>query len=224
MSSQEHDATLPANTTSIDDPERLEILEQARIFKRSWLEMARALVKVRKRRLYEKWGYKDLYDYCAKELMINAAKVDKLTGSFMALENHAPRILRAVEDQSAEAPALDTVDYFARAIRGKAPKEEWQGQIDPDQPVVDVHALRTAVFEERRPVAELRREFNESFFPKEEPDEAATVLKARGLARKLNEVLPKVNGLSRASVSRVAEALAELEHLLESLGEKEKAA
>jgi hypothetical protein len=47
------------------EPLRLEMLRLARSFKRSWIEMAEALVRLRDSRAYEGWGYPDLYAYCA---------------------------------------------------------------------------------------------------------------------------------------------------------------
>ena len=97
------------------DPLRIELLHRARRFKRSWIEMAEALTQLRVSRAYEGWGYADLYGYCNDELLIKKRTVDKLTGSYRAIERHAPQILDAANDDS-PMPSIDAVDYFARAM------------------------------------------------------------------------------------------------------------
>lgn len=200
------------------DPERIELIHQVRRFKRSWLEMAQALVAVRRRRLYEKWGYRDLYDYCNKELMLKAATVDKLTGSFVALEHHAPRVLKQRDSDDRELPSLDAVDYFARAVRGKSANDEWDGEADPSRSDDEVRELRAAVFDEQRPVSLIRREFNERFFPRDEKEDDSTkVERARSLARKLQELVPSLRGLSRSRAKELVEVLEAFQQELDVL-------
>ena len=76
-----------------DDPERLDVVQRAQRFKRSWVDLAESLVRLRKSRAYEAWGYADLHEYCNKELAIRGATVDKLLLSFTTVERHAPEVL-----------------------------------------------------------------------------------------------------------------------------------
>ena len=63
---------------------RLELVRRARNFKRSWVEMAEALTRVRAAQVYLEWGYPDFETYCHSELMLTKGTVDKLTGSYAA--------------------------------------------------------------------------------------------------------------------------------------------
>ena len=65
------------------DALRIELVRRARNFKRTWVEMAEALVEVRDTQAYLAWGYQDLYAYCHQELLLRQPTVDKLTGSFV---------------------------------------------------------------------------------------------------------------------------------------------
>ena len=67
------------------DELRVHVVRRAREFKRSWVNMAEALVEVRNRESYLDWGYEDFYSYCSLELQLKQATADKLTGSYVAL-------------------------------------------------------------------------------------------------------------------------------------------
>ena len=78
------------------DGARLELVRRARNFKRSWVEMAEGLAKVRSRELHLEWGYEDFYSYCQMELLLTKSTVDKLTGSYQVVRAHAPQVLHMV--------------------------------------------------------------------------------------------------------------------------------
>jgi hypothetical protein len=192
------------------DPRRLELLRRARRFKRSWIDMAEALVELRVSRHFESWGYADFYEYCAEELLIKRRTVDKLTGNFTTLERHAPEILRGGDDQ--RIPTFDSVDYFARALSAN------EGGHAPAPEVLD--ELRTAVFEEGKPLTSLRRKFNSVLYAKSEPEQALENLsRAHSAAERLGAMLADLPGLSPVRAADVAAALeglrAELGTLIE---------
>jgi hypothetical protein len=182
------------------DPLRLQLLERARRFKRSWIEMAEALCELRSTRAHEAWGFKDLYDYCDKELFIKRATVDKLLVSFGVVQRHAPTLL--APDSEAPMPDYDTVDYFARA-------EAAHG--DRGGPSDEVLAeLRQAVFDEARPLGALRRQFNPVIFAKDEEESSRERLeRADAAARRLLDLLPdlEVSDTRRVQVETALEAL-----------------
>jgi hypothetical protein len=188
------------------DPLRLDLLARARRFKRSWLEMAEALQKVRITRAYENWGYKDLYAYCAEELMLKRRTVDKLTGSYATIQQHAPQMLEREE----ALPTIDAVDYFRKAVESNGPRE-----------VMD--ELHEAVFEEAQPVTSLRRKFNPVLFVKSEDEtQLATLERLNSAVKRLVDTLPKVDGLRSDRVATVAASLSELQIDLEELLETTK--
>ncbi|MCA9620009.1 MAG: hypothetical protein KC731_13380 [Myxococcales bacterium] len=199
------------------DPLRVELLRRARRFKRSWVEMAEALLELRVSRAYESWGYKDLYGYCAEELLIKRRTVDKLTGSYDTLKRHAPEVLAEDYDER-RVPSFDAVDYFARAVdRVSDPGAVvWEDGGGESTEVVD--DLRRAVFEEQRPVTSLRRRFNDVLFTKSHDENALAIMeKAHGAAERLCSLLPNVEGLDKGRVAEVAAALDGLIRDLEGL-------
>ena len=124
-----------------DDGQRLELVQRARRFKRSWVEMAEGLAFVRDTAAYQRWGYKDILDYGLHELQLRQATVEKLLGSYATLRTHAPEVLRR-DGVARTIPSVEAVDYFAQAINDtttRQPSEE-----DGDL----LTELRQAVFED----------------------------------------------------------------------------
>ncbi len=188
------------------DPLRIELLRRARRFKRSWIDMADALLEVKQRAAYQAWGYETLYAYCEQELMINKRTVDKLTGSYSTLREHAPELLERADD--APIPSYDAVDYFRRVVD--------KPDSAPDDEVV--RDLRAAVFEQGAPLSDIRKQFNPVFFAKTNEDVALEALmKAQRMAGQLEQLLADLDGLSAARVREVTTALAALRKDLDEL-------
>ncbi len=198
---------------------RLELVRRARIFKRSWVDMAEALTQVRRQGLWRKWGYDDFYTYCSLELMFTKATVDKLTGSYAVVQEHAPKVLDR-DGVASPIPTVDAVDYFAKVLRERPANDE----LDLDEGD-SMGELRKAVFDENKPVAVLRKTFNPIFFPKPEGQEAVEDLeKIRSTARRLEGLLQRAEGLDSARVDKVLKELARLRDDLAEAIPKAKAA
>lgn len=195
------------------DPRRVELIRRARRFKRSWIEMAEALVEVRVSRAYEAWGYPDFYAYCAGELLLKRRTVEKLTGSYNTIKRHAPDVLEG----DGEVPSFDSVDYFTRALdRAGFNDEGWEDV--GESPPAPIQELRQAVFDESRPVSSLRREFHPIIFKKSDEEEARELReKAHSYAQRLCRMLPDVPGLTKTRVAETAAALDALCRDLEAL-------
>lgn len=186
------------------DPFRVEALHRARRFKRSWLEMAEALSEIKMRRLYEVWGYSDLYAYCGEELLMKRGTVEKLTGSYRTIERYAPELLKADGDD-AKLPSFDSVDYFARAI---GERENQRAEAPPPEVI---NALRDAVFDEARPVAAIRKEFHSTLYPKNDVELATEhAERTRAQVRRLLDTLPTVAGLDPKTLRDASGALERL--------------
>ena len=201
------------------DELRVHVVRRAQDFKRSWVMMAEALVEVRNRESYVKWGYDDFYSYCNLELQIKRTTADKLTGSYVALKRHAPAVLKR-DGLSERIPTCDAVDYFARALQRSDGDSSEPRAVDED--VVD--ELRHAVFEEGAPVTELRKRFNPVFHPK--PDGAEQIedlRRATATARRLEKLIEEIDGLHRPTVRATLDALETLREELTDLLERTKA-
>ena len=165
-----------------DDPKRAHVIQRARTFKRSWIELAEALVTVRNERAYQKWGFKDFDHYCSKELHIRKSTAEKLCVSFGFLRANAPRLVDE-RRQAAEGPpdrepppvpTLQAVDFVARAQeRGAA-----------DDAVMN--EMRTAVFDQGMSAPSLTRKYREVAFPvSREEQQARARLQILAAARRL---------------------------------------
>lgn len=149
-----------------DDAERVEVLDRARRFKRSWIELAEALNGVYNRESWVGWGFASFEEYCRKELHLKKATVSKLLGSFQFLKARAPRVLeRAEAEPELPVPSLQAVDFVARAAE--------RGAADNDA----MEEIERAVFEEGADAPLLSRRFKEVAFP---VDEAERIDKLRG--------------------------------------------
>lgn len=188
---------------------RLEIVARARAFKRSWVDMAEALSAVRKRRLFEKWGYDSLAAYALEELNIKKSTSEKLTASFAAMERHVPHVLDW-DGVAQPLPEVEAVDYFAKAV---SVDDEDEG---PPEDIVE--ELKQAIFEERVSPPRLRRRFNPVLNPKDDDDlERERRQKLRASIRRVEALITDVDGLPERRVEEVSTALEELRTDLDAL-------
>lgn len=162
-----------------DDPERVEVLDRARHFKRSWIELGEALSRVYERESWVQWGFAGFEEYCRKELHLKKATVSKLLGSFRFLQAKAPRVLeRAQAEPGAPVPSLQAVDFVARATE--------RGALDDDE----LEEIERAAFDEGADAPLLSRRFKEVAFP---VDESARLDKLRqhlvGAAKRLANLI-----------------------------------
>lgn len=217
------------------DPKRLEAVRRAQNFRRSWLDLAKALADVRSKRRFERWGYTDFYAYCKEELTLKKSTVDKLTMSYRTLERHAPQVL-TWDGVAKTIPSYEAIDYYAKAM-GPAANDGDDADDDAPRPAPRpanrratperMEELQNAVFDEGRPVAELRKQFDNVFFPKPKGAEKLGVInKANAAARKLADVLPDIDGLPESQVRQLEAQLGKLRTKLDELAEplKEKVA
>ena len=189
---------------------RMQCVARARVFKRSWVEMAEALVQVRNDELHRDWGYESVFAYAAEELNIKKATAEKLTASYYALEQHAPHVLQW-DGVAQPLPEYEIVDYFAKAV------DPPEGREAPASDVVD--ELKRAIFDEHASAAALKRRFNPILHPKDEDQERAAVLsRAKSAARTLEGLVGSIDGLSEERVEQVTSTLEELRRDLDSLG------
>ncbi len=136
------------------------MLRRARLFKTGWVELAEALVRARKKRSFESWGYASFEDYTKKELRLRQETVDKLTGSFLFLKERAPDVIER-DGVNQKIPSYESVDFLRRAEeRHEAPAE-----------VMD--ELRKKVLEHPVSMPTLSKHFAPSVFPPTDSDRAA---------------------------------------------------
>jgi hypothetical protein len=181
---------------------RRRVLESARRFKASWVELGRALSEVRRGGEWRAWGYASFEAYCAKELFIRRQTAEKLTASYAFIERHEPELARARSPRP--TPAFEVIDVLSRAeAAGRLDEAGWRD-------------LREEVLERPPTPAALARQLSERYGPPpppEPPPEEERVRRLAAWARKLARACGEEEAVP-AAVSERARALArDLEEL-----------
>ena len=165
------------------DPEtfRRHVLESAKDFKTSWIELGRALYAVWKDKLYKEWGYATIDAYAAKEIGIRKQTVMKLLKSYCFLEKEEPGYLKDeyVDSQiTALVPGYESIDVIRQARNKK----------DLDQE--DYAGLKKAVFEKGKDAGELKKDLTNIIRERRElePEEARQEKKLSLLKRFLGSL------------------------------------
>lgn len=193
------------------DPERVEALDRARRFKRSWIDLAEVLSRVREDQAFTRWGFASFEEYCTGELRLKRSTVDKLCMSYGFLRANAPKLARAdrdPDDDQAEAPvpSWQAVDFVNRA--------EQRGAASPDV----LSEMKREVFESGTPMPVLSKRYREVAFPVADGDRRD---KTRGqivmTARKLADLVAEpAADLPDGLAERIEHVLGELQKVLGS--------
>ncbi len=104
------------------DSLRYKVLESAKDFKTSWIDLGQILYTVWKDKLYKDWGYSEFDAFTSKEIGIQRQTALKLLRSYSFLESSEPRYLKKdyVEGAAAtQVPTYEAVDVLRRASNNK---------------------------------------------------------------------------------------------------------
>lgn len=175
----------------------------AKRYKSSWVDLGKLLVQVRDQALYEEWGFPNFETYCLNELRIRKQTAMKLTRNFSFLDKHEPERMQGT-DIVERAPAFEVVEVLAQA--------EERGQLSAQE----YKSIRDSIWNQERPVSELRREVVEKFPPPEpEPlSDGAVLRRLVGLAKKLSSEVHGTRQVPKAVGERVDALVEDLEALL----------
>lgn len=212
MGSMEKLTVLMDSLEKDGDPVRLFAVQAAYNFKHSWLEMAQALVEVRNRDRFVKWGYDNFLDYCERELGLKRVVVDKLTASYYVLKQVAPERLETSREE-APIPSYQALDYYSRAtseirMDGNPARDAPEEELSPELS----GQLYDAVFNQNCSQKQLRDRFDPLIRPKPPAKEQQEVTrKALNSARRLLELLEEVEGVSAGTLHAVQSTVSELE-------------
>ena len=89
---------------------RYTVLQSAKLFKTSWIELGQALFSVWKDKLYREWGYSTFDAYTLKEIGIRKQTALKLLRSYYFLEKEEPQYLSRDYNEKAEPKTLPTYE------------------------------------------------------------------------------------------------------------------
>lgn len=182
--------------------DRYLVLESAKRFKSSWVELGNKLLVVSSSSLYRDWGYSSFDEYCAREIRIKKPTAEKLTLAYRFMEKEEPELMERSRDLR-PLPDYRSVDLLRQAREERNFSDEEYGE------------LRKSVIEEERSHPTVLKRFKEMAREEEQPrDPAASARGALLAARRLDAVLadlPQVaeefSGSLMALVSRLEEEL-----------------
>lgn len=181
---------------------RHSVLQSAKRFKASWVELGKQLVKVRDDALFETWGFDSFESYCYKELRIRKATALKLVKSFSFLDRHEPQATKR-DDIVENAPAFEVIEVLAEA--------EERGQLSASE----YKSVRDSIWDPEKVPTELKREFTERFAPKEErADDGPSIRQLVSLAGRLASGLAAQKSVPRAVVERARALEDDLKELM----------
>ncbi|MBN1526973.1 MAG: hypothetical protein JW919_05285 [Candidatus Omnitrophica bacterium] len=184
---------------------RHKVLQSAKNFKTSWIELGQALYEVSKDKLYKEWGYITFDAYASKEIGIRKETAVKLLKSYFFLEKEEPWYLQKKNADGAEVasvPSYEAVNVLRLAKGSKT--------VDED----DYKSLRKNVLELGKDAKEVKRDLVTMIKSRQdiEPEEArekkrsATLRRFVGTLKALKKDI-ETSKLLPASVLREAESL-----------------
>jgi len=145
---------------------RHKILQSARNFKVSWIDLGQSLYTAWKDKLYRDWGYATFEAYTAKEIGIKTSTAMKLLKSYYFLEKEEPAYLgkeqEATPSKVASVPSYESVNLLRLASNKKT--------LDAD----DYRALKKDVLEDGKDAGSVRKSLTTIMRQREEldPEEA----------------------------------------------------
>ena len=160
---------------------RYHILESAKNFKRSWIELGRSLYSVWKDKMYKEWGYVNFDVYVSREIGIRKQTAMKLLKSYYFLEKEEPQYLKndyADASQAANIPSYESVDILRQAKNKKVLDEN------------DYKNLKKEIFEKGRDAQELKKNLGVIIRQRQEmePEEAQEKRKLNMLKRLMGQL------------------------------------
>lgn len=125
------------------------VLQKAKNFKSSWIELGQALYSVYNDKLYKEWGYQAFETYTVKEAGIKKPTAMKLLNSYYFLEKEESQCLQANYDGSSDVKSMsgyEAVDVLRLAKRNKELDE------------ADYADLKKGAFEEGKDAKQLKKD------------------------------------------------------------------
>jgi hypothetical protein len=164
--------------------DRYRVLDVARRFKSSWVELGEELLRVNQGALYQHWGYASFEEYCQKEIRIRKPTAQKLTQAYRFISREEPQLL-AEQSPLQSVPDYRSIDLLRQAREEHSFSDE------------DYAALRQTVIDQERSHPTAVKCFK-SFVPEPPPDgkERHRLCKqALSAARRLTDTLEQMDDL-----------------------------
>jgi hypothetical protein len=117
--------------------DRYRVLDVARRFKSSWVQLGEELLRVNQGSLYQHWGYASFEEYCQKEIRIRKPTAQKLTQAYRFISREEPQLL-AEQSPLQSVPDYRSIDLLRQAREEHSFSDE------------DYAALRETVIDQER--------------------------------------------------------------------------
>jgi hypothetical protein len=184
--------------------ERYLVLDKAKQFKSSWVELGEKLLEVSSKGRFREWGYQNFEEYCVQEIRIKRGTAEKLTMAYRFMEKEEPQLLGAREELK-PLPDYRSIDLLRQAKEEQGFTEEQYGD------------LRKSVVEEERSHPTILKKYKEVAALRQEVNPAAPLKASVAAARRLESALRGLNEPPALYLEQVAGMVAHLEEELEAL-------
>jgi len=184
--------------------ERYEVLDKAKRFKSSWVELGEKLLEVSHRGSFRQWGYQNFEEYCVQEIRIKRGTAEKLTLAYRFMEKEEPQLLNQREELR-PLPDYRSIDLLRKAKDEKGFSEEEYGD------------LRKSVVEEDRSHPTVLKKYKEVAATHEEPNPLLPLKATLSTARRLEASLRGLPDAPTLFLEQVAELVQYLAGELETL-------
>ena len=201
-SSEQHIDTIMEGLEPGSD--RYEVLDKAKRFKSSWVELGEKLLQVSTKERFRDWGYQNFEEYCAQEIKIKRGTAEKLTVAYRFMEKEEPQLLNAQEELK-PLPDYRSIDLLRKAKEEKAFTEE------------EYSDLRKSVVEEERSHPVVLKMYKEVASRREEVNPLAPLKASISAAKRLESTLRGLTDPPALYLQQVGEILAHLEEELVAL-------
>jgi len=189
---------------------RYRILESAKNFKTSWINLGRALYSAWKDKLYKDWGYSTFDTYTSREIGIRKQTAMRLLKSYYFLEKEEPEYLKKDYWESASVavvPAYEAIDVLRMAKNKKVLGSQ------------DYANLKKEIFERGKDAHELRKNLTTLIRQREElePEEAyrkkriTTIRRFLGTLKALKQEIETSKLLPASIIKEAASLISKLE-------------
>ena len=151
---------------------RYKVLDSARRFKSSWIDLGQYLFSVYKDKLFKDWGYLTFEVYCSKEIGIKQTTAMKLLKSYSFLEHEEPAFLKrqSLNDREpGRIPSVELVNALRLAKQSNRLSED------------DYETIRGEVLDHVKEDAEVKKRIRyilKAHAPKPSADEKETLKEA----------------------------------------------
>ena len=182
--------------------DRYEVLDKAKLFKSSWVELGEKLLQVSSKTLFLEWGYQSFEEYCVQEIRIKRGTAEKLTMAYRFMEKEEPQLLR---EELKPLPDYRSIDLLRKAKEEKGFSEQEYGD------------LRKRVVEEERSHPTVLKKYKEVAASREEVNPLAPLKASISAAKRLDSTLRGMVDPPALYLQQVGEMILHLEAELEAL-------